>query len=183
MKKLTLLIAIAIIAVNVNAQKIFTKTGQITFHSDAPMEEIEAENNKATSVIDQKTGNMQWAVLVKAFKFEKSLMEEHFNENYMESSKFPKATFKGKIANLEAVDFNKDGEYTATIMGSLSMHGETKDIKTTATFNIKDGTITGTSEFEVLLADYKIEIPAVVADNISKTVLIKISASYEKLEK
>ena len=183
MKKITLLIVIAFFGINIQAQKIFTKTANITFHSDAPLEKIEATNSKATTVIDTESGAMQWAVLIKAFKFEKSLMEEHFNENYMESSKYPKGTFTGKIDNLDEIKFTENGDYSANVSGKLTIHGESKEVSTVASLKVVDGKINGTCEFEILLEDYKIEIPSVVADNISKTVLIKVNADYEMLAK
>ncbi|MFT5149134.1 MAG: hypothetical protein ACI81Y_002638 [Glaciecola sp.] len=183
MRKISLIILGLGLCASVNAQKHFTKAGSITFYSDAPTEKIEAVNSKATSVIDTESGDIQWSVLIKAFKFEKALMEEHFNENYMESSKFPKGIFKGKITNLSDVDFSTDGEYTANIAGSLTIHGVEKEIETTGLITILKGDVMGSSEFEITLLDYEIEIPSVVADNISKTVLLKIHAEYAKLAK
>ncbi|NNC83920.1 MAG: YceI family protein [Flavobacteriales bacterium] len=168
---------------SLHAQKYFTKEGNISFYSDAPMEKIEATNSKATSVIDSETGAMQWSVLIKAFHFEKSLMEEHFNENYMESSKFPKAFFKGKIDNIDAVDFEKDGVYTTDISGSLEIHGVEQDVTTQGTITVKGGGIKGDCTFTVAVADYDIEIPALVADNIAKEVEIHVQADYQKLNK
>src|SRR5688500_15395398 len=89
-------------------QKYFSKTGKISFHSDTPMEKIEAHNTTASTVLDIGTGSLEWAVLIQGFKFEKALMQEHFNENYMESTEFPKAKFKGKIDNISSVNFKKD---------------------------------------------------------------------------
>lgn len=178
----TIIIIAVLLSGTLSAQKYFTKTGEISFHSDAPMEKIEAINKKATSVIDSESGAMQWSVLIKAFGFEKALMEEHFNENYMESSKFPKATFKGMITNIGDIDFDSPGEYMADISGTLMIHGVSKEIKTTGLFKVSDAEIEGSCNFEVLLADYDIEIPAVVADNISKTVDITIRANYQKLD-
>lgn len=180
----TVLISITLLmTMGLSAQKYYTKTGKVSFYSDAPMEQIEAENHKATSVIDTETGAMQWSVLVKAFAFEKSLMEEHFNENYMESSQFPKATFKGSITNMSSINLSSDGQYRAEIKGTLEIHGVSQEVTTTGIFTVSGGEIMGSCEFEVSLADYDIEIPAVVADNISKTVLIKVNADYQKLER
>jgi len=107
------------------------------------------------------------------------LMEEHFNENYMESDKFPKASFKGKITDLDKVVVTKDGVYNVTVSGDLTMHGVAK--KTTAIGNItvKDGKMEANSTFNVTLADYGISIPSVVKDNISKTVEIKVSCRLD----
>ncbi|NND95309.1 MAG: YceI family protein [Flavobacteriales bacterium] len=169
-------------ALSASAQKIYTKNGQIDFYSDAPMEKIEATNTKATSVVDLASGAMQWSVLIKAFHFEKALMEEHFNENYMESSKFPKATFKGALDNLEEIDFSADGTYIAQISGDLNVHGVTKPIKTQGTFEVKEGKISGSTEFSIAVADFEIEIPSIVKENIAKDVRIIVKADYLQLE-
>lgn len=184
MKKLALSIVMifAMIAM-VNAQKYYTKTGKTDFKSEAPLETIEAINNAATCVLDSKTGNMEIAILIKAFKFEKALMQEHFNENYMESSKFPKANFKGKITNIEAVNLKKDGIYKVNVIGDLTIHGETKAAKTTGTITVKGGEITAKSSFKVILEDYKIAIPNMVKDKIAKEVAINVDFNLEELRK
>lgn len=164
-------------------QKFFTKSGEISFLSEAPLETIEARNNQATSVIDSESGAIQWAVLIKAFKFEKALMEEHFNENYMESDEFPKAKFKGKILNMSEIDFAKEGTQEATVKGTLEIHGVEREVETTATFTMQKGKIKGACSFTILVEDYKIEIPGVVKDNIAKEVDITITAYYEPLNK
>jgi len=143
-----------ILCSSVSAQKYFTKTGEISFYSEAPMEKIEATNHKATSVIDTETGQMQWSLLIKAFSFEKSLMEEHFNENYMESSKFPKGIFKGRIDNIKEIDFSAPGNYPATISGTLEIHGEKKEITSEGEFKVTESGVEGQSEFVISLADF-----------------------------
>ena len=174
MNRITFFALVLILAAGTqaDAQKYFTRDGKVAFFSEAPLEKIEAHNSKATSVMDTSTGRLEFAVLIKAFQFEKSLMQEHFNENYMESDKYPKATFKGNITNMEAIDFSKDGEYTVDVAGDLTIHGETKAVKTNGTIKIVKGEISAFSSFEVQVADYKIEIPAIVRDNIAKTVKI-----------
>jgi polyisoprenoid-binding protein YceI len=182
MKKL-ILIALALFTLcNADAQKYFTKTGKINFAAGSAIEKIEADNSKATSVIDVATGAIEWSVLMKGFTFEKALMQEHFNENYVESTKFPKAVFKGKIANIGAVQLSKDGVYPAEISGTLEMHGQTKPVKSKANFTVKGGKITASSTFKVLLADYKIDIPALVKDKISKEAAISVEANYQLLK-
>ena len=149
-----------------NAQKYFTKEGKISFYSEAPVENIEAHNYKVTSVFDAESGAMEWAVLIKAFQFEKALMQEHFNENYMESSTFPKAMFKGKVENISDVDFTSDGQYPVKVTGDLMIHGVTNPIETEAKFIVKNGTISGTSEFSVLVGvSSSVEILVVVPES------------------
>ena len=169
------------IGINANAQKYFTKEGVVSFTSKAPLEQIESINHKAASVFDSESGAIEWAVLIKAFKFEKALMQEHFNENYMESSKYPKAKFKGRILNLKDIDLSKDGTYPLKIKGTLNMHGVTQEIENEGTFVIVNGAIRGVSQFKVKVADYNISIPGVVADKIAKTVSINVRADYQVL--
>ncbi len=163
----------------VTGQKYFSKTGKISFYSDAPLEKIEAHNTSASTVIDVATGSMEWAVLIQGFQFEKSLMQEHFNENYMESTTFPKAKFKGKIDNLSRVNFDQDGEYPVNVSGQLELHGVTKPITSQGTIIIRRGLISAKGKISVLVADYDIEIPKLVADNIAKKVDIVIQADYQ----
>lgn len=185
MKKKTILIVLALFAIviQIDAQKYFTKSATIKFSSDAPMEKIEAINSKATSVIDLETGKMEWAVLIKAFKFEKALMEEHFNENYMESSQFPKSKFKGQITNLSEINFNKSGTYMAKLTGQLDIHGVQKSIICDAAFVVSEEGLSGSSSLEVMLSDYDISIPKLVKDNIAKTVQISIEADFKALKR
>lgn len=166
---------------SLSAQKFFTKAGQISFYSDTPMEKIEAHNNKAVSVLDTESGAMEFSVLIKGFQFEKALMQEHFNENYMESNTYPKSLFKGKITNMSAVNLQSDGTYDVTVAGELTIHGVTQSVETTGTMTVADGTLSAQSSFEVAVADYEIEIPKVVADNIAKVVRIDVTLDYQPL--
>ena len=178
MKKSWMLALLFFAAMGLHAQKYFTKEGKVSFYSKTNIEKIEATNSKATSVVDFGTGAIEWGVLIKAFKFEKALMQEHFNENYMESNKYPKSTFKGKIENVASINLGKDGTYNVVIKGTLDMHGVSKPVTANATFVVKGGAISGTSKFKVVLADYNISIPAVVKDSIAKEVEISVSADY-----
>ncbi len=164
---------------NLEAQKFFTRDGKVSFISDAPLEKIEAKNSNATSVLDTETGKLEFAVLVKAFQFEKALMQEHFNENYMESSKYPKAVFKGQIDNIIDVNFAKEGTYLIDVSGQLNIHGVTQNIKTSGKLVIGGENIQATAVFKILVADYGIKIPKVVADNIAKEVEIMVNVDYK----
>lgn len=164
------------------AQKYFTREGKVSFTSEAPLEKIEAQNEKATSVLDASTGQIQFAILIKAFQFEKALMQEHFNENYMESSKFPKAIFKGQITDISGLDFKQDGTYEVVVAGAITIHGVEKEVEAPGKIVIKDGVISANSTFEVTVADFDIEIPKVVRENIAKAVVIKVDIDYEPLK-
>ncbi|MEO8771306.1 MAG: YceI family protein [Ferruginibacter sp.] len=164
---------------SINAQKVYTKNGSISFYSKASIENIAADNSQVMSTLDLASGQLQFSILIKAFHFKKSLMEEHFNENYMESDKFPKATFKGNIKDLK-IDLTKDGSYPVSVTGDMMIHGVTKNITSPGTIIVKGGVATGNATFKIKLADYKVSIPAVVKDNISETVDITVSCVYDK---
>jgi YceI-like domain len=167
----------------VHAQdKFFTRSGQVHFSASTPLENIEADNDKGTSVLVAATGQVEYAVLMKAFIFEKALMQDHFNENYVESTKFPKAVFKGNITNIADVDFNKDGTYAIKLSGKLTLHGVTRDITANGNMIVKNGTPSAKVSFEVAVADYEIEIPTLVKDKVARTVKIDVSASYEAMK-
>ena len=180
MKKILALASFMMLSVTSFTQSLYmTRSGQISFFSKTPMENIEAVNNEVTSMLDTGKGDLVFAVLIKSFHFDRALMEEHFNENYMESTKFPKATFQGKISNLSAVNFTKDGTYNATIEGDLTIHGIKQPHKTTGTITVSKGKITGVSTFVLKVADYNIPIPSLVADKISPTIQIRVNCIYE----
>lgn len=162
-------------------QKYYSKAGKISFHSDTPMEKIEAVNSTASTVLDVSTGNIEWAVLIQGFKFEKALMQEHFNENYMESTTFPKAKFKGKIDNFSSVNLKKDGDYNVDVSGQMEIHGVTKPVNAKGVITVKGGNISAKSKFSVAVADYGIVIPKVVAENIAKNVEINVQADYQPM--
>jgi len=184
MKKLLgLLIVLIMAGGSAEAQKYLTKTGKIRFFSDAPLEKIEAVNNQVNAVLDVSTGDMVFKVLIKSFVFEKALMQEHFNENYMESDKFPTSTFTGKVTNISGMDFTKDSKYTAQVEGTLTIHGVSRPVKTTGTLEGKDGKIIGNAVFTVNVKDYDIKIPSAVVKNIAETIEITVNVVLEKLNK
>ena len=162
-----------------NAQNFYTKNGKITFFSKAPVENIDAVNNQVLSILNSKTGEIAYSVLIKGFLFKKALMQEHFNENYMESDRYPKSTFKGNITEISKIDFTKDGNYPVTAKGDLTIHGITKNTSANGSIIIKDGKISATSDFTVLLEDYHIAVPKLLINNISKTIQISVSCNYE----
>ena len=167
MKKVATLLLVMAMTITAFSQTVYmTRNGQVSFYSKTPMENIEGVNNEVTSMIDVAKGDIVFAILVKSFHFEKALMEEHFNENYMESSKIPKATFQGKITNLSAINFTKDGNYPATVEGDLTIHGVKQKQTATGTITVAKGKITAVSTFNIKLADYKVEIPSLVAEKI-----------------
>ncbi|MEO8412692.1 MAG: YceI family protein [Ginsengibacter sp.] len=182
MKKVrTILAALLILsAVAGNAQgKWFTRNGKINFFSKTNGENIDADNNEVFSMIDPVKNEMAFQVLNTGFKFHKALMQEHFNENYMESSKYPKASFKGNFTDPSKIDFTKDGTYKVLVAGDLTMHGETKKINIPATIIVAGGKVSGESKFNIKLADYDIKIPSVVSNQISEDVAVTVKCQYE----
>jgi hypothetical protein len=165
------------------AQKSYTKSGKISFYSKAPLEKIEAVNKTVTAILDSKTGMVQFAVLMKGFEFEKALMQEHFNENYVESDKYPKASFAGVLQGNEKILYTKDGSYQTTVKGKLTLHGVTKDIETAGSVIVTKGIPQLVANFTIELADYKITIPSLVADKISKEVKLMVACSLENVLK
>lgn len=180
MKKILVALLLTGGAANVYAQKYITRTGKISFYSSTPVENIAAVNNEVGSVLDSKTGDLVFQLAIKSFKFEKALMEEHFNENYMESDKYPKSDFKGKIADLSKVNFAKDGKYDVLATGKLTMHGVTKDVSIPGTITVKGNQATLNSKFKVKPADYKIKIPAMVEAKIAKEIEVTVNSILDK---
>jgi polyisoprenoid-binding protein YceI len=165
-----------------NAQtRYISRTAKVTFLSEAPLERIEGRNSQGTSVFDSKTGQFEFAILIKAFEFEQALLQDHFNENYMESTKFPKSTFKGTIQDIANIDLMKAGTYPVKVKGQLTIHGVTKEVSTDGTLEVKGDKVIGKANFEVACADYNIEIPSLVKDKIAKFVKIAIEAPYQKM--
>ena len=177
MKKIIVTVAIALSAFSVNAQKFMTRSGKVTFFSATPIENIEAFNNEAAAAVNSATGDIVFQVPIKSFKFEQQLMQEHFNESYMESDKFPKAEFKGKM---NAVDISKDGTYKTTVSGKMTIHGVTKDVQIPGTLTVKGGELTLNSKFMVATADYKINIPSLAAGKVAKQIEVTVNTILKK---
>lgn len=168
--------------VGLAGQKYYSKVGQVMFSSDAPLEKIEAKNTNGLIVLDAANGRLECSVLIKGFQFEKALMQDHFNENYMESHKFPKGVFKGTITNMQDINFKKDGTYTTMVKGDLTLHGVTKPFSPACRVIVKGGKITASSSFEIMVADFNIEIPKVVRENIAEKVKVTILADLLVME-
>jgi polyisoprenoid-binding protein YceI len=181
-KRLLVFATLIVLSAPAFAQKYFTRDGKVKFHSDASVEKIEATNKSATAVLDAATGKMEWKVLIKGFLFEKSLMQEHFNENYLESSKYPNATFKGEIANPGEVNFGKDGTYNAKVKGKMNIHGVEKDVESVGTVKVGGGNVTIHSDFIVKCSDYGIKIEASKVSNISNEIKVTVDATLTPMK-
>lgn len=167
---------LVLIAGTLSAQKYTAEKSLISFYSDAPLEDITAENKKATTLFNAATGDLVFSVTIKEFKFEKSLMQEHFNEKYMESEKFPKATFQGKV---EGFDLQKQGVQEVKSKGKLTIHGVTKEIEVPGTMEVANNKIMLKSKFMVKVADHNITIPQLVFQNIAESVEVTVDFTYK----
>ena len=181
MKKISILITFFLFSAVVFPQKFMTKNGFIGFYSHTPMEDIKADNNQVSWIIDVATNEMVFQVLVKSFRFDRTLMEEHFNENYMESEKFPKASFKGTITEPAGIDLKKAGKYEVTVSGDLTIHGVTKPVTAKGTIEVLADAIKASSKFNVLPEDYGISIPSVVREKIAKEMEVTVGMNYAPL--
>lgn len=183
MKTIATILLMAVSFVGFAQDKYFTRNANITFFSSTPVEDIKADNYSATAVLDAKTGAFEFSVLMKSFNFKKALMQEHFNENYVESSKFPKSVFKGTVDNIGEVDFTKDGEYPVTVSGEITLHGVTKKITTEGVLTVSGENVNSNAVFSLSPEDFDIEIPSVVRDKIAKEIEVTVSAELEPLKK
>ena len=181
MKKI-ILILVAILAVNTifGQDKYYTKNGEVSFEASvASFEEIKAENTLTTAIINTKTSDIAVLALMKGFRFEIALMEEHFNENYVESDEFPKVTFKGKLEKFNFSNLTETPQ-EITINGVLNLHNTSKDISTAALISIKNNTILLTTSFKVSPKDFNIKIPGIVKEKIAKEIIIHVDLKLKQ---
>jgi hypothetical protein len=153
-------------------QQFMTRNGFIGFYSQTPLEDIRAENNQVYAIVDAGKKNLAFTLLLKGFIFRKELMQEHFNENYVESDKYPKSTFSGSYSG--DVPLNQDGVYHVTVKGNLSLHNVTKSIEIPATLEVAKGNLQGTASFNVKPEDFNISIPSLVRDKIAKEINVQV---------
>lgn len=152
----------------VKSQIYTSKTNEISFFSDGPVEDIAASCKSGQILLNTAKNEFAVKVTIKAFDFDKQLMQEHFNEKYMESDKYPYATFTGKI--IDPINYSKDGTYKVDVTGKLNMHGVEKERTIPCNVIIKGGEITVDTKFIVALKDHNIEVPSLVAQNVAETV-------------
>lgn len=162
------------------SQLFITRTGFISFYSHTSLEDIKAENNQVYAVIDATKKNIAFMLLMKSFAFERELMQEHFNENYAETDKFPKASFNGTYTG--NVDLTKNGTYSIVVSGALTIHGVTKNVQATATLEVNGSVLSGNAHFQVKPEDYNIIIPSLVRDKIAPMmdINVKINCNQTK---
>jgi hypothetical protein len=172
MKKIIVVLFLSVSLFAQAQDKLLTKNGIISFEASVPsFEEIKAKSNTASCILNTKTGEIASLVLMKSFRFKIALMEEHFNENYIESDKYPKATFKGKIQDFDITKVSSNSQ-NYTIKGILEIHGKSKEVTTIATIRKgKDG-LDIQAVFAINTDDFAIEIPSIVSKKVSKKVNI-----------
>lgn len=159
-------------------QRYITRDGHISFFSEAPLENIEAHNHQVISLLDIEKGEVVASMFIKAFEFDKSLMQEHFNENYLESDKFPKATFQGVFKAEHPIDVTNNGTYQVETDGKLTLHGVTKSVKVAGTLEVKDNTVLVKAKFKIAIRDYNIDVPSIVVKNIAEIVEVTLDLKY-----
>ena len=170
---------LVLIASSVYGQKFITERGFVKFFSDAAIEDITATNEKVTGLFDAGSGSIAFVVPINQFVFAKSLMQEHFNEKYLESDRYPKSTFQGRI-----VGFNPETstQQTVNAQGKLTIHGVTRDINVPGQISRSDKGLTMTSKFMVELKDYKVEIPRLMWQNIAERVEVTLEFAFRPEE-
>lgn len=168
------LITILLIGVSPSlyAQLFMTRSGSINFFSKTALENIKAVNSQTYAVIDPNKRNLAFTLLVKGFRFEKELMQEHFNENYAESDKYPKATFTGTFD--QPISMDREGVYHISVKGNLTFHGVTNNIEVPAMLEMKQGKLIGQSHFTLKPEDYNIRIPSLVREKIDKQITVDV---------
>jgi hypothetical protein len=174
-KSALLLIALVAGALSLNAQIYKGSKTTVSFFSSTPVEDISATDTIATMLLNSKTGDVIANISIKGFVFPNVLMQEHFNENYMESDKFPMGSFKGKIN--ETVDYTKDGTHNVTITGTLTIHGVAKPRTIPATVTVKGSTVTVDCKFEVALVDHDIKVPEAVGAKIAEKIQVTVKST------
>ncbi len=178
-KPLLFFLALFCCVLHAQEGKIIARQGKIAFFSYTSVENIKAENNQALSIIDLSSKEIAVSMLMNAFVFEKALMREHFNESYIESDLYPKASFEGTIIDF---DPSLEGVQTRIVKGTFSMHGVSKELEIKTKIEKVDGNFVFTGSFEALVKDYNIKIPPLLAGNIAKTITVDFRFEYKPYE-
>ncbi len=172
---------VAVATTSASAQDYLTRNGKISFHSSTPIEDIDAVNNEVVSTLNTATGEFNFRVAILGFKFDAVDMQKHFNgDTYMNSAKFPKASFQGKVTDLSKVDFKKDGTYSVNVSGNLTIKDVTKPVTASGTITVKGGKITAQSDFRIKRAEYNVTGEAIHEKKIGQVISIKVDCTYDK---
>lgn len=180
MKHILFVILFFSAALSLHAQDYLTRNGNITFFSHTPLEDIKASNNEVVSLLSS-SGNIDFKIAVKSFHFSKQAMEDHFNgADYMNSEKFPKASFSGKIVNFSDVNFSKDGTYNITVQGNITIKDITKPVTAKGTVTVAGGKVTATSSFSIKRKDFNVIGESFVQKKIAEDIQVTVNCVYEK---
>ena len=173
--------AMSMAALSTFAQKKTTTSATISFDATTPSDQMpKADNKTAIASLDIKKGTLAFEATIKNFSFGNPKMQEHFNSpNWLDSDKYPSATFKGKINNLSAINFKADGTYPAEVEGEMNLHGKAQQLKTTGSIVVKGKEITASADFTIKLEDYGVNGPAIGAGKVSKDPKITVSAELK----
>jgi polyisoprenoid-binding protein YceI len=178
MKPIWMLTFVFVFAQNMAFGQIYSfEESKVHFFSDAPLEDIEANGKDVKGLLDVSKNQFSIKMAIKSFQFEKELMQEHFNENYMESTKYPNSTFKGNLEG--SYDLAKDGEYNITAEGELEIHGVAQKRKIPVNIKVKDGKVSLISKFKVKIEDHKIEVPKMLFQKIAEEVEVTIESALK----
>ncbi|PTQ96551.1 YceI-like domain-containing protein [Mucilaginibacter yixingensis] len=180
-KKFFFLFLILVFSYSAKSQVLITTEGKVSFFSETPVENISALNTNVSSLVNTATDSVLVRIKNTGFTFKNALMREHFNENYMESTKYPFDTFRGKID--QPIDWKKDGTYKVSATGKIMIHGVEKPITISGLFTIKAGTVHLESEFFVHTEDFKIEIPKLVFEKIAENIKVTLLADFSMVKK
>ncbi len=161
--------------------KYFTRAGTISFFSATPFEDIEARNQQVAAAVDVASGQVVFAVPMTAFQFPRSLMQGHFNENYVESAKYPKATFSGQLVGFAAAVLASAGPQAVQVEGDLTIHGVTRRVRVPGTLERQGNRLLVNAKFAIAPADYNIGIPALVRGHVAKSVDVTVALACEPI--
>ena len=181
MKKYLIIIFLFIVHTSVSQNIYICKNGEASFFSKSLIENIDGKSKSMSSILNTSTGEIVFVVPMTSFKFKKALMEEHFNEKYVESDKYPYGAYKGMIN--EKINYSADGKFSITSTGILTIHGVKKERTDSGTLVIKDGNISMQSEFNVALKDFNIKVPKLLIDNVADSVNVKCNAVFTLYKK
>ena len=173
------LLLLLIISISYGKDIFLTRQGVVEFFSSTPIEDIKAYNNQVSCVLDYETGTFAFQVPIKGFMFKNALMQEHFNENYLESDIYPKSIFKGNIKDWDSISIN-DSTLNIRLVGELTIHGVTKKIEQSGAIWRENGNLIGKCKFIVSLEDYDVKIPKIVRQNIAELIEISVNVNLSK---
>lgn len=169
------------LAIVAHSQDYLTRNGSITFFSHTPLEDIKATNNEVVSLLNTASGSLEFKIAIKSFHFSKQAMEDHFNNSdYMDSQKYPKAGFSGKITNLADVQFSKDGTYNVTVEGNLTIKDVTKPVTARGTISVKDGKVTAKAGFSVNRKAYNVIGESFTQKKLADEIQVTVDCVYDK---